>query len=66
MMNEDELVALKEKINQFIWQNAPGWMTLAEAEKGAVELFNRMIPAQPSAAPGPPDPPRPIHRTEVG
>ncbi|QDU03108.1 hypothetical protein V6x_28200 [Gimesia chilikensis] len=65
-MDENELEILKEKINQFIWQNAPGWMTLADAEKAAVQLLGWMQPLHTTAAPGPPDPPRPAERKEIG
>ena len=43
-MNADEINELKVKINQFIWENAPGEMTLEEAEKAAVALLSAMVP----------------------
>lgn len=43
-MSEDEIVDLKRRINEFIWQNAPAEMTLEEAERAAVALLEAMKP----------------------
>lgn len=43
-MDEDQICELKRKINEFIWQNSPGDMTLARAEQAAVALLSAMIP----------------------
>lgn len=102
-MGEDENT-LKERINQFVWVNASGDLTLNQAEEIAVEIHSLLRPElwgqaaseapvredlpypanEPFAAdivnsfyagkaeaeqgdvPGPPDPPRPKDRTEIG
>lgn len=66
-MNEDQIAILKERINQFIWQNGHDHMTLAEAERAAVRLLHSICPAEVKNenVPGPPDPPRPDNFTEV-
>ena len=43
-MDEHAVNDLKIRINQFIWQNAPGEMTLEEAERAAIALLSAMVP----------------------
>lgn len=67
-MEEDSGV-LKDLINQFVWAHAPGEMTLDRAEEIAVEIHKMLRPdiwEDDVSVPGPSDPPRPFHRTEVG
>ena len=65
----DDECTLKERINQFVWANAPGTLTLDDAEEIAVEIHQLLRPEVwelESEVPGPPDPPRPAERTEIG
>lgn len=44
IMDEHEITELKIKINQFIWEHAPGEMMLEEAEKASIALLEAMVP----------------------
>ena len=43
-MDEEYILALKQRINEFIWQNAPNTMTLKDAEKAAFALLEAIAP----------------------
>lgn len=65
---EESSGLLKELINQFVWMNAPGDMTLDQAEGIAIEIHKLLRPdiwEDGGSVPGPPDPPRSANHTEV-
>jgi len=43
-MEEQEVTELKLRINNFIWANAPGEMTIKEADNAACKLLEAMVP----------------------
>lgn len=57
-MEEDSGI-LKEMINQFVWQNGPGDMTLDQAENIAIEIHKMLRPDLWEDGGSDPDPPRP-------
>lgn len=43
-MDEEQIVEVKRKINEFIWQNGRAEMTLAESEDLACAILESMYP----------------------